>query len=104
MRKLYNPFSADGLRKYIGIHLAYIKLRVILTTLFHRFHLTFAHEVSEASMDLDEVWFANLIESVSVWMSLRRKDLKVFLPWFERCFDEGLPLFAGIKGSHERRP
>ena len=38
-------------------------------------------------------------------MSLRRKDIKVFLPSFERFFDEGLPpLFAGIKGSHEYRP
>ena len=61
MRRLYIPFSADGPRKYTGIHLAYMELNVILTTLFHRFDLTFAHEVSESSVDLDEFWLANPI-------------------------------------------
>lgn len=61
MRKLYIPFGADGPRKCIGIHLAYMELRVILAALFHRFDLKFASEVKEASMDLDEFWLANPI-------------------------------------------
>lgn len=61
MRKLYIPFGADGPRKCIGIWLAYMELRVILAALFHRFDLEFAHEIDDASMELDEFWLANPI-------------------------------------------
>ncbi|EXJ65327.1 hypothetical protein A1O7_01668 [Cladophialophora yegresii CBS 114405] len=58
MRHLYIPFGADGPRKCIGIHLAYMELRVILAALFHRFDLKFAGEVSDESMDMHELWLA----------------------------------------------
>ncbi|KAK4696162.1 hypothetical protein P7C71_g1713, partial [Lecanoromycetidae sp. Uapishka_2] len=61
MRKLYIPFGADGPRKCIGIHLAYMELRVILAALLHRFDLVFADEITDGSMDLDEFWLANPI-------------------------------------------
>ncbi|KIY02004.1 uncharacterized protein Z520_02142 [Fonsecaea multimorphosa CBS 102226] len=58
MRHLYVPFGADGPRKCIGIHLAYMELRVILAALFHRFDLRFAGPVSDESMDMHELWLA----------------------------------------------
>lgn len=60
MRKLYIPFGADGPRKCIGIHLAYMELRVILAALFSRFELTLG-DTSDAEMELDEFWLANPI-------------------------------------------
>ncbi|KAJ9606411.1 hypothetical protein H2200_009372 [Cladophialophora chaetospira] len=62
MRHLYVPFGADGPRKCIGIHLAYMELRVILAALFHRFELRFHGEVSDASMDMHELWLAAPVE------------------------------------------
>lgn len=59
MRKFYIPFGADGPRKCIGIHLAYMELRVILAALFHRFDLAFARPVSDESMAMHELWLAN---------------------------------------------
>ena len=32
---------------------------MILAALFHRFDLRFAHEIDDASMELDEFWLAN---------------------------------------------
>lgn len=59
MRRFYVPFGADGPRKCIGIHLAYMELRVILASLFHRFDLSFAGDVTDESMDMHELWLAN---------------------------------------------
>jgi benzoate 4-monooxygenase len=59
MNRLYIPFGADGPRKCIGIHLAYMELRVILAGLFYRFDMTLAPDVTADSMDLDEYWLAN---------------------------------------------
>lgn len=61
MRRSYIPFGADGPRKCIGIHLAYMELRVVLAALFHRFELSFAYPTDDRSMDLDEYWLANPI-------------------------------------------
>ncbi|KAI9818759.1 MAG: hypothetical protein M1827_007579 [Pycnora praestabilis] len=59
MRKFYVPFGPDGPRKCIGIHLAYMELRVILASLFYRFDLSFAHEIDDESMGMTEFWLAN---------------------------------------------
>ena len=61
MSKFYIPFGADGPRKCIGIHLAYMELRVILASLFSRFDLSFVRECTDESMDLDELWLASPI-------------------------------------------
>ena len=59
MRRLYIPFGADGPRKCIGMHLAYMELRVILAALFHRFDLSFARPVPDDDMEMHELWLAN---------------------------------------------
>lgn len=59
MRRLYIPFGADGPRKCIGMHLAYMELRVILAAIFHRFDITFAHPISDESMRMHELWLAS---------------------------------------------
>lgn len=59
MRKFYIPFGAAGPRICIGIHLAYMELRVILAAHFHRFDLSLAHYTSDESMDMHELWLAN---------------------------------------------
>lgn len=59
MRRSYIPFGADGPRKCIAMHLAYMELRVILAALFYRFDVSLAHEVSDEEMGLYELWLAN---------------------------------------------
>ena len=59
MRKFYIPFGAEGPRKCIGIWVAYMELRVILASLFYRFDLSFAHDVTDESMGMTEFWLAN---------------------------------------------
>ncbi|KAL8827188.1 MAG: hypothetical protein Q9191_003339 [Dirinaria sp. TL-2023a] len=62
MRKLYIPFGADGPRKCIGIHLAWMELRVGLAALFWRFPgLSLAEREGDGEevMELDEYWLAN---------------------------------------------
>lgn len=59
MNRMYIPFGADGPRKCIGMHLAYMELRVILASLFYRFDLSMADDVTDESMDLVEFWLAN---------------------------------------------
>jgi cytochrome P450 len=59
MNRLYVPFGADGPRKCIGIHLAYVELRVILAGLFHRFDLQLVEENdTDTSMEMHELWLA----------------------------------------------
>lgn len=62
MRKLYIPFGADGPRKCIGIHLAWMELRVGLAALVWRFpglSLAESEGDGEEEMELDEYWLAN---------------------------------------------
>ena len=69
MRHLFVPFGADGPRKCIGIHLAYMELRVILATLFHRFELEFKDDQKkiDEGMDMHELWLAAPVgQSLSV--------------------------------------
>jgi benzoate 4-monooxygenase len=61
MRKSYVPFGADGPRKCIGMWLAYLELRVILASLFYRFDLSFAYNITDESMGMHELWLANPI-------------------------------------------
>lgn len=59
MKRMYIPFGADGPRKCIGIHLAYMELRVILASLFHRFEMRLVDESdTDESMDMHELWLA----------------------------------------------
>lgn len=59
MRRMYIPFGADGPRKCIGIHLAYVELRVILASLFHRFDLSLIEDRdTDRAMDMHELWLA----------------------------------------------
>ncbi|KAI1619965.1 cytochrome P450 [Exophiala viscosa] len=59
MRRMYIPFGADGPRKCIGIHLAYVELRVILASLLHRFELSLIEqEDTDKAMDMHELWLA----------------------------------------------
>jgi len=60
MRRFYIPFGADGPRKCIGIHLAYMELRVILASLFYRFDMTLLGN-PDRDMEMDEFWLANPI-------------------------------------------
>ena len=72
MRRLYIPFGADGPRKCIGIHLAYMELRVILASLFWRFDLSFATTFKDENMAMDEFWLANPVgQDLSVVVSER---------------------------------
>ncbi|EXJ83058.1 hypothetical protein A1O1_06676 [Capronia coronata CBS 617.96] len=57
MRRMYIPFGAEGPRKCIGIHLAYMELRIILASLFHRFSLTLIDRDDE-KMKMHELWLA----------------------------------------------
>ena len=57
MRRLYIPFGADGPRKCIGIHLAYMELRVILAALVHRFDMTMV-DMKDSDMEMQELWLA----------------------------------------------
>ena len=57
MRRLYIPFGADGPRKCIGIHLAYMELRVILAAIFYRFDMTMT-DTKDSDMDMHELWLA----------------------------------------------
>jgi len=76
MRKLYVPFGPDGPRKCIGIHLAYMELRVILTSLFRRFDLSFAGITTDASMDMAEFWLANPCGQRLAVIAKERSDVK----------------------------
>ncbi len=58
MKRFYIPFGADGPRKCIGIHLAYMELRVILASLFWRFEMSLLGD-PDRDMELDEFWLAN---------------------------------------------
>ena len=57
MRRLYIPFGADGPRKCIGIHLAYMELRVILAALMYRFDMTMLN-TTDKEMEMHELWLA----------------------------------------------
>ena len=77
MRRLYIPFGADGPRKCIGIHLAYMELRVILASLFHRFDLKFADTFEDKNMAIDEFWLANPIGQDLSIIAIEREMSKV---------------------------
>ncbi len=75
MHKLYISFGADGPRKCIGIHLAYMELRVILAALFWRFDLKSVGDCDDGSMEIDEFWLANpLGQRLSIVATERRRS------------------------------
>lgn len=62
MKRLYIPFGAEGPRKCIGIHLAWMELRVGLAALFWRFRSLRLREgegTEDEEMEIDEYWLAN---------------------------------------------